>query len=94
MTKSKLDEAAASPKGHGSPSPTQTWESDAQSENADAALTEDQVGGTLNKAALSTHKELPKIHTMEEGRAFPEKAQLIDPEDVLDLNALLCLLVA
>ena len=93
MSKSKIDETAASPKGHGSPSPTQTQESDAQSENTDAAPTDDQVGGAPKKAAHSTHKEMPEIHTTDEGWACLEEAQLIDSEDVLDLNALASMLV-
>ena len=92
-SKSKTDDTISSPKGHGSPSPTQTQESDSLSENTDAAPADNQEGGALKKVACSTLKEMPKIHTVDEGWACLEEAQLIDPEDVLDLDALASTLV-
>ena len=93
MMKSKLDEAAASPKGHSSPSPTQTQESDVPPESTDVALIEDQVGGMSKKAMHSAPKEMLKIHTVEEGQACLEEVQLINLEGVLDLNMLASTLV-
>ena len=87
-SKSKTDNTVASLKGHGSPSPTQTRESDSQSKNADMAPKDDQEGGALKKVAHSTLKEMPKIRTADEGRACLEEVQLINPEDVLDLDML------
>ena len=88
MSKSKADNTVASLKGHSSPSPTQTRETDSPSENADTPPNDDQEGGALNKLARSTLKEMLKIHTADEGQACLEEAQLIDPEDALDLDAL------
>ena len=94
MSKSKPDEATASPKGHGSPGPTQTR----RKPNGDGSPSPSPTGSTESDDVApppphDTTKAMPKIHTVEEAQDCLLAAQLIEPEDPMDPDTLACSLM-
>ena len=77
MSKSKLDRAATSSRGHNNPSPTQTKKPDGgSSPSSTGSMESDEVA-----VPCDATKVMLKIHTIEEAWACLLAVQLIDPED-------------
>ena len=88
MLKSKADTANAGPGRSTGPGPVKLRGSNAASETTDDSQNSTQTEEAMMRTTRGAPKNVPKICTVKEGRECLEAAQLIEPEDTLDIDTL------
>ena len=88
ILKSKADAANAGPGRSTGPGPVKPRGSNAASETTDDSQNSTQTEEATTRTTRGAPKNLPKICTVKEGCECLEAAQLIEPEDMLDIDML------